>query len=79
MAKKSIQENNSIFRKDNTDKAVSHKPGMPIIECVCGFKILVVPDLKAMNRAIKNHATKHKKANAVSKWLTEQVLIASAN
>ena len=79
MAKKSIQENNFSISKDHTDRFVTHKTGMPIIECVCGFKILVVPDLKAMNQAIKNHATKHKKASNVSKWLTEQVLIALAN
>jgi len=79
MVKKGIQEHNFIFRKNHTDKFVAHKTGMPIIKCVCGFEILVVPDLKAMDQAIKNHVTKHKKATHVSKYLTKQVLIAIAN
>jgi hypothetical protein len=35
--------------------------GLPIISCECGDKILVVPDLQAMNNAIKTHVAKHKK------------------
>lgn len=37
------------------------KGGLPIISCECGAEILVVPDLKAMNRAIKAHAVDHRK------------------
>ena len=37
------------------------KEGLPIISCECGAEILVVPDLKAMNRAIKTHVTEHRK------------------
>ena len=37
------------------------KERLPIINCECGTEILVVPDLQAMNRAIKNHVAKHKK------------------
>ena len=33
---------------------------MSIIECNCGEKILVVPDIAAMDRAIKRHRTIHK-------------------
>jgi hypothetical protein len=79
MTKKGVQESNFIFSKDRTGKFVAHKTRMPIIKCVCGFEILVVPDLRAMDRAIKNHVAKHKKANDVSEWLTEQVLIVAAN
>jgi hypothetical protein len=79
MTKKGIQESNFIFSKDRTGKFVAHKTHMPIIKCVCGFEILLVPDLKAMDRAIKNHVTNHKKASDVSKRLTEQVLIVAAN
>jgi hypothetical protein len=32
---------------------------MPLIRCKCGCQILVVPDLKAMNRAIRQHLKKH--------------------
>jgi hypothetical protein len=58
---------------------------MPIIKCVCGTKILVVPDLKAVNLAIKNHVAEHKKTRKTSRkvlapsflteFMTEKVLI----
>ena len=81
MAKKGIQESNFIFSDDRTGKFGAHKTRMSIFKCVCGFKILVVPDLKAMNRAIKNHALKHKKAcsKKSTDFLTEQVLIVASN
>ena len=83
MSKRGIQESNFTFNKERTVKFVAHKTRLPIIKCVCGFKILVVPDLKAMDRAIKNHVAEHKKANDRSKrltdFLTEQVLIVAAN
>jgi hypothetical protein len=37
------------------------KEGLPIIRCECGAKILVLPDLKAMNRAIKTHVAEHRR------------------
>lgn len=37
------------------------KEGLPIISCECGAEILVLPDLKAMNRAIKTHVVEHRK------------------
>lgn len=83
MAKSGIQESNFIFNNNHTGKFEAHKTRMPIVKCVCGFKILVMPDLKAMNRAIKNHVAKHKKAIEVPKsltvFLTDQVLIVAAN
>ncbi len=57
---------------------------MPIIKCVCGFEILVVPDLKAMDRAIKNHVAKHKKSDygivfdSLEEFLTERTLMAAS-
>jgi hypothetical protein len=33
---------------------------MPIFSCSCGSKILIVPDLSAMNKAVKNHIRQHK-------------------
>jgi len=48
---------------------------------VCGCEILVLPDLKAMNRALKNHVAEHKQArdgsdrlDSLTEFLTEQVL-----
>ena len=37
------------------------KESLPIISCECGTEILVVPDLKAMNVAIKTHVAEHRK------------------
>jgi hypothetical protein len=83
MSKRGGLESNFTFNKDRNGKFGGHKTCMPIIKCVCGFEILVVPDLKAMSRAIKNHVAEHKKVNERSKrltdFLTEQVLIVASN
>ena len=81
MEKRGIQESNFTFRKDSAYKSGAHKKRMPLIKCVCGFEILVVPDLKAMNRAIKNHIAKHNKASSerLENFLTKQALILASN
>lgn len=43
----------------NADKRLKER--LPIISCECGAQILLVPDLKAMNRAIKTHVAEHRK------------------
>ena len=52
---------------------------MPIVTCICDSEILVLPDLKAMNIAIRNHVAKHKRAcvgpERLAEFLTTQVLI----
>ena len=85
MTKKGIQESNFIFDKDPSGKFVAHKTSMPIIKCACNFEILVVPDLKAMNRAIQNHIAEHRQARdgsdtlvSLEDFLTEQILIAAS-
>jgi hypothetical protein len=42
-------------------KKKSRKKAVSLIRCECGFEILVVPDLKAMGRAIEDHAAEHAK------------------
>lgn len=81
MVKRGIQESNFAFNQDRADKFEAHKKCMPIIKCCCGFEILVLPDLKAMDRAIKNHVTKHKKAcsKRLTDFFSEQVLIVASN
>ena len=80
---KGIQENNFTFYKERIGKFGAQKC-MPIIKCICGCEILVVPDLKAMDRAIKNHLAKHKKADydlafdSLEVFLTEQILLAAS-
>jgi hypothetical protein len=32
---------------------------MKIVTCSCGIKILVMPDLAAMNKALNNHLSRH--------------------
>jgi hypothetical protein len=53
------------------------KERLPIIKCECGAEILVVPDLQAMNRAIKTHADKHRKKtrNTQKKRITPHKVI----
>jgi hypothetical protein len=55
---------------------------MPIVRCVCGYEILVVPDLKAQNIATNNHVSEHRQAGYSSKkisaFLAEQILIAAS-
>lgn len=79
---KNTQKIHLTSNQDNRSTFVSHKIDMHIIRCVCGSEILVVPDLKAMDRAIKNHIAEHKQANdgpdrlaCLEAFLTEQVLI----
>ncbi len=48
--------------KDNsTDMDNNLNERLPTIKCECGAEILLLPDLKAMNRAIKAHVAEHKK------------------
>ena len=37
------------------------KKHLPLITCVCGAEILVVPDLRAMDLAIEAHVAEHRK------------------
>jgi len=78
MARKSVQEINFSPSQNRQRKAVAYRR-MPIARCLCGFEILVVPDLKAMNLAINKHLNEHRKANDGSaERLTERVLIVAS-
>lgn len=79
--KKSIQQIHLTTDQNPKTEFVSLK-NMQTIRCICGSEILVVPDLKAMNCAIKNHVAQHKQAKDGSdriafleNFLTGQVLI----
>ena len=85
MTKKSIQETNYTSNKVRRGKIVSRKKCMSTVRCLCGYEILVLPDLTAMNRAIKNHVAEHKQAHNCSErldllaeFLTNQVLIVAS-
>ena len=40
-------------------KAVNKTVGLPIIKCSCGYKILLLPSVKAMSQAIEAHVATH--------------------
>jgi hypothetical protein len=72
-------------RSRTHDLSYGKRNSMPIIQCKCGEKILLVPDLKAMNIAIERHLAAHRKATKKTKieeessaslrqFLIEQVL-----
>ncbi|MGA2682817.1 MAG: hypothetical protein ABSF44_13575 [Candidatus Bathyarchaeia archaeon] len=78
MKRKSIQEINFSDQVRQRKVAV-HKKRMPLVGCTCGFEILVLPDMKAMNRALNNHVAQHNKvrdnSERLTKFLSEQVLV----
>ena len=80
MTKKSSKGTKFFFNRSRQRKIIVHKKRMPIVKCICGSEILVVPDLKAMNLAIENHVTiKHKTtpddSESLMEFLAEQVLL----
>jgi hypothetical protein len=79
MVRRSTQEINFSSQHDHHKIFAFHKSRMPIVKCACGSEILVIPDLKAMNKAINKHVAEHKKTNDYSKklpkLLTEQVML----
>jgi len=63
------------FKEQFSDEIVINSEGclfskMQIFRCSCGDDILIVPDVKAMNTALRNHLTKH-----AGQFLTEQNLV----
>lgn len=64
-----------VIKENGTNEKQKSSTKMPIIKCTCGAKILVVPDLSAMERAIENHKVK----NANEQFLTEKILKAVSN
>ena len=55
-----------------TKNSLQKKSKMPIVKCSCGTKILIVPDLKEMDQAVKNHVVEHKRITGLN--LTEETL-----
>ena len=54
-----------------SDAMLCLKKRLPTIKCECGTEILLLPDLKAMDRAIDAHVAEHrKKGNNPSKAAT---------
>lgn len=54
---------------------------LPIIQCSCGFELLLLPDVKVMGQAIEKHALEHKREHGLNQEQTESLkdsLIAQA-
>jgi hypothetical protein len=52
----------NILQGKNADVDKHLKKRLPLINCECGAEILLLlPDLQAMNRAIKAHVAEHRK------------------
>lgn len=58
--------------KDAEVKSASQSKELPTIRCTCGAKILILPDISAMNLAIQKHKAEHKEAD--EGFLVEQIL-----
>jgi hypothetical protein len=71
---KKSQVKQEIIQVKQDRKKVTSK--MPLTRCSCGVGILVIPDLAAMDRAVKNHLAKHKGAS--EQHLVEQILEAAS-
>lgn len=74
-------QENRVDIKSKIPKTHSKKARkkMPIFNCSCGIKILIVPDLPAMNEAIENHLIEHKKITGQDlseENLAQEILIA---
>jgi len=71
----------NVQELENAGADLYLKEGLPLIRCECGAEILVVPDLRAMNRVIKIHVNEHRKRektalkNIVSPIRINQLLV----
>jgi len=90
MSRKAAATLNDSNRKPSQKEVTLRKAtgNLPVIHCTCGEAILVVPDIKAMDRAIENHIAVHNSKKPKGKFdetkhlrefLVEQVLIVVAN
>jgi len=62
--------------KTLSTKKKSRKKAVSLILCECRYEILLLPDLKAMGRAIEDHAAEHaKKEKNIAKATFEEVRI----
>jgi hypothetical protein len=67
------QNTNGESTHETANMEEEHEPKMPIFTCSCGEEILIIPDIKAMNEALKNHVSNHNKAT--NQTISEQTLV----
>ena len=46
---------------------------LPIIKCICGFEILLLPDAEHLGLAIDEHALEHQKKYCLTEKETEDI------
>jgi hypothetical protein len=69
--------------KARREKTVPEKTlkKMPVFNCTCGAKILIVPDIDEMNKAIEEHLAEHKRITGKclnEEFLAQKILITLA-
>ncbi len=67
-----IDRNQENRVPDDLDDNEKNCCKMPVFKCSCGVEILIIPDLPAMVKAIKNHLVEHKKLTGHR--LSEEIL-----
>jgi hypothetical protein len=55
----------------HTIENLQSSKNLPTIKCECGKEILLIPDLKAMSKAIETHAFEHGKNKNLEKTASE--------
>jgi hypothetical protein len=68
--------NEQVDKHGNSSKDIPPQ-NMHFAVCTCGKKILVVPDLAAMSKALENHLAEHEGAD--EQFLIEQVFAIASN
>ena len=48
-----------MYVSENLSQNQISRPNLPTVKCKCGYEILLIPDIKAMSRAIENHLQDH--------------------
>lgn len=51
----------NFFYAKTANAVISPKDCFPLVKCDCGAEILLLPDLREMNRAIEAHVAEHRK------------------
>ena len=64
LAEAAVTAKNIGDNSADADKLLQER--LPTIKCECGAEILLLPDLQAMNRAIKAHVAEHGKKSRIT-------------
>jgi hypothetical protein len=72
------KKNLSFSEEYNGEMAIATKEKLPskmqIFHCSCNEDILIVPDIKAMSAALRNHLTRHRGQPVTEETLIQEML-----